>query len=241
MSRIPFPLSIEASVPGSRPLLEAVQKQLGVVPNLHRLLGLSPAAMEGYLGLNRALERSFDAPTRQRVAVRIAELNGCDYCLSAHTYLGKSVAKLDDPELAAARAGRSADPTANAALRFVTDVMQARGHISADSLGAARSAGLSDAQLVELVGHIALSTFTNFLNSVAETEIDFPRLSTEAAYDGFCAVAVAMGERVPSDVGSTSYHDGRKFRFSSPEAKAMFDANPADFAARADARWPISA
>ena len=97
MSRIQIPATIEAAPAASRPLLEAVKSQLGVVPNLFRLVANSPVALEGYLGMNGALNKgALPAATRERIALAVAELNGCDYCLSAHTYLGKNIAKLDD-------------------------------------------------------------------------------------------------------------------------------------------------
>src|SRR3954467_11041657 len=119
MSNITTPASIEASPAASRPLLDAVKKQLGVVPNLFRLVGNSPAALEGYLGLNGALAKgALEAPTRERIALAVAEINGCDYCLSAHSYLGKNLAKLSDAEIAANRSGGSSDQKAGAAVRF---------------------------------------------------------------------------------------------------------------------------
>jgi uncharacterized peroxidase-related enzyme len=242
MSRIAIPGSIDASPAASRPLLEVVNEQLGSLPNLFRLVGNSPPALEGYLGLSGALAKgTLGVKTRERIAIAVAEQNGCDYCLSAHTYLGKELARLDDGELDAARRARSVDPKADAALRFARAVMKARGHVSAADLDDVRKAGHSDAEIVEIVVHVALNTLTNYVNSVASTEVDFPRVSTSAEYDGLCAVAVSMGERVPSDATSTSHHAGRAFRFSSPEAKAMFDADPPSFAAKADARWPLRA
>ena len=240
MSRIAIPSSIDASPTASQPLLEAVKKQLGSVPNLFRLIGNSSAALEGYLGLSGALAKgAIGAKTRERIALVVAERNGCDYCLSAHTYLGKHVAKLDDAELEAARNGHSSDAKAEAALRFAQDVVDARGHVSNATVEDARKAGYSDAELVEIVLHVALNTLTNYANSVAATEVDFPAVHAHSAYDGLCAVAVSMGERVPADGSSTSRHDGRTLRFSSAEAKAMFDADPVGFAAKADARWPL--
>ena len=95
MSRIPTPSTIDAAPLASRPLLEGVKKQLGVVPNMFRLISNSPAALEGYLSLSSALNRgALPAPTRERIALAVAETNGCNYCLSAHTYLGKNLARL---------------------------------------------------------------------------------------------------------------------------------------------------
>jgi AhpD family alkylhydroperoxidase len=113
MSRIPTPAAIDAAPAASQPLLEAVKKQLGVVPNLFRLVSNSPAALEGYLALMGALNKGkLPAQTRERIALAVAELNGCSYCLSAHSYLGKTLAKLDEAEIAANRSGASSDPKA---------------------------------------------------------------------------------------------------------------------------------
>lgn len=181
MNRIPTPASIDAAPAASRPLLEAVQKLLGSVPNMFRLIANSPAGLEGYLGLNGALGKgALDASTRQRIALAVAEANRCDYCLSAHTYLGKNVAKLDDTELARNRDGASGDAKANAALRFATQLVRERGHVSAADVDAVKAAGYDDAQVVEIVLHVALNTLTNYVNSALGTVIDFPAVTARA-------------------------------------------------------------
>ena len=182
MSRLPIPATIDAAPAASQPLLEAVKKQLGVVPNLFRLVSTSPAALEGYLGLSGALAKgALPAQTRERIALAVAEINGCDYCLSAHSYLGKNLAKLDDAEIAANRAGASNDPKADAAVRFTAKVARERGHVGEDDLRAVKLAGYSDAQVIEMVLHVALNTWTNYINEVAKTDIDFPVVSTRKA------------------------------------------------------------
>ena len=166
----------------SQPLLEAVKKQLGIVPNLFRVVANSPAALEGYLGLSGALDKgALPAPTRERIALAVAEINGCNYCLSAHTYLGKNLAKLDDAEIAANRNGASNDPKADAAVRFAVKVVRERGHVSDADLRAVKTAGYDDAQVIEIVLHVALNTWTNYVNEVAKTEIDFPVVTTRKA------------------------------------------------------------
>jgi uncharacterized peroxidase-related enzyme len=175
MSRINTPASIEAAPAAARPLLEAVKKQIGSVPNMFRVVANSPAALEGYLGLNGALAKGrLDSKTRERIAIAVAEINGCGYCLSAHTYLGKNVAKLDDAEITANRSGASNDLKANAAVRFAVKVVETRGHVSDADVADVKAAGFDDAQIVEIVLHIALNTLTNYVNEVAKTEIDFP-------------------------------------------------------------------
>lgn len=182
MTRLPTPATIADAPQASQPMLEAVQKQLGVVPNLFRTVATSPAALEGYLGLSGALAKGWlPAPTRERIALAVAEINGCGYCLAAHTYLGRNLAKLDDAEILANRHGGSNDPKADAAVRFAASIVHQRGHVSDEEVRAVRLAGYDDAQIIEIVQHVALNTWTNYLNSVAGTEIDFPIASALAA------------------------------------------------------------
>jgi uncharacterized peroxidase-related enzyme len=159
-----------------------VKKQLGVAPNLFRLVSNSPAALEGYLGLSGALAKGeLPAPTRERIALAVAQINGCDYCLSAHTYLGRNVARLDEAEIAANRRGRSNDAKADAAVRFAARVAELRGHIAQEDFEAVKAAGYSDAQIVEIVQHVALNTWTNYINTVGQTQIDFPVVTVSKA------------------------------------------------------------
>jgi uncharacterized peroxidase-related enzyme len=175
MSRIPTPQSVDAAPAAAQPLLHAVKGQLGIVPNVFRLAATSPAALKGYVSMLNALnEGSLPAPTRERVALAVAEVNGCEYCLSAHTYLAKNVAKLDDAEIAANRNGASNDPKADAAVRFAVKVARDRGHVSEEDLRAVKLAGYDNAQVIEIVQHVALNSWTNYINEVAKTEIDFP-------------------------------------------------------------------
>ena len=175
MSRITIPTR-DASPEKSKPLLDAVEQQLGVIPNLFRLVGTSPAALEGYLGLNGALGRTLDAKTRERIALAVAQANGCDYCLSAHTYLGLNLAKIDEAEIALNRSGHSGDAKADAAIVFARRVLDARGRVSDADLSAVRDAGFTDAQIVEIVLSVALNVLTNYVNNVAGTDIDFPEV-----------------------------------------------------------------
>ncbi len=182
MSRIPTPATIGDAPAAAQPMLHAVERQLGSVPNLFRITATSPAALEGYLGLNAALQKgSLEARTRERIALAVAETNGCGYCLAAHAYLGKTLAKLDDAEIEANRNGRSNDAKADAAVRFARKVVEARGQVDAGALEAVRAVGYTDAQIVEIVAHVALNTLTNYLNEVLRTEVDFPALRPLAA------------------------------------------------------------
>jgi len=182
MTRIATPATIADAPEASRRLLEAVAKQLGSVPNMFRAIAVSPQALEFHLGLFGALSKaSLPAATRERIALAVAEVNGCSYCLSAHTYLGRNLARLDDAEITANRNGASHDPKADAAVRFAAKVAANRGHLTDSDFDAVKRAGYTDAQVIEIVQHVALNTWTNFFNEVFQTEIDFPRVETRKA------------------------------------------------------------
>ena len=180
MSRITVPTR-DAAPAASQPILDAVNKQLGVVPNLFRLAAISPAALTGLAALNGALGKVLDVKTRERIAIATAQVNGCDYCLSAHTYLGLNLAKISPEEIEMNRKGASADPKANAAVQFAAKVAQLRGKVSDADLAAVKLAGFSEAQIVEIVAVVAENFLTNLLNNVAETDIDFPVVRTVKA------------------------------------------------------------
>jgi uncharacterized peroxidase-related enzyme len=181
MSRIAIPTA-EQTPAASLPLLAAVHQQLGVVPNLMKMVGNSPAALEGYLSLNGALGKGvLSVALRERLALATAQFNGCDYCLAAHSYLGKNVAKLSAADIAAARVARSADAKADAALVFAQRVSTERGQVSDADLAAVRAAGYDDGAIVEIVLNVALNVLTNYINNVAQTDIDFPAAEQLAA------------------------------------------------------------
>lgn len=182
MSRIPTPSSITAAPESSRASLEAVNNLLGSVPNLFRIVANSPQTLEGYLGLNSALGKgSLDAQTRERIALAVAEVNGCSYCLAAHQYLGANLARLSAAEIEANRRGTSSDEKAASAVSFAVKIVINRGKVSDNDFKAVRAAGYSDAEIVEIVGHVALNTLTNYINEVLGTEIDFPTVDTLVA------------------------------------------------------------
>jgi len=180
MSRITIPTRDESPA-ASQPLLDAVGAQLGVIPNLFRVIGTSPAALEGFLGFNGALGKALDVKTRERIALAVAQANGCDYCLSAHTYLGLNLAKIDEAEIALNRRGQSGDAKAAAAVKFARAVVDNRGKVSEGDIAEVRLAGFSEAQVVEIVALVAVNVFTNYLNNAVETDIDFPVVTAAEA------------------------------------------------------------
>ena len=173
MSRLTIPARDDVPQ-ASKPILDAVHKQLGVVPNMFRLIAASPAALQGFTGNNGALARTLDVKTRERIALAVAQVNNCDYCLSAHSYLGLNLAKITPEEIALNRKGESGDAKADAAVRFAAKVVRERGRVSDGDIKAVRDAGFSDGQIVEIIAVTAENIFTNLLNVVAQTDIDFP-------------------------------------------------------------------
>lgn len=175
MSRLSYPMSIAAAPAASRPWLDAVESRFGRVPNLFRLISLSPAALEGYLAWSRALQKGrLPSATAERIALAMAEYNGCSYCLSAHAWLATHVARLDAAEIAANRHGTSRDTKAAAAVKFALKVARGRGQVREADLQDLMAAGYGADEIVEIVMHVAINVWTNYLNEVARTEIDFP-------------------------------------------------------------------
>ena len=173
MSRLIIPARDDVPE-ASKPVLDAVQKQLGAVPNMFRLIASSPATLQGFTANNAALGKVLDLKTRERIALAIAQVNGCDYCLSAHSYLGLNLAKISPEEVSLNRGGASGDTKANAAVRFAVKIARERGQVGDADIRAVREAGFSEGQIVEIIAVVAENFFTNLLNVVADTDIDFP-------------------------------------------------------------------
>jgi uncharacterized peroxidase-related enzyme len=180
MSRLAIPARDD--VPdASKPILDAVHGQLGVVPNMFRLIASSPAALQGFAANNGALAKTLDVKTRERIALAVAQVNGCDYCLSANSYLGSNMARLDAAELAANRRGHSNDRKADPAVTFAKKVAEANGKVTDSDIELVKAAGYEDEQIVEIVLLVALTFLTNLINNVGEPRIDFPEIYASAA------------------------------------------------------------
>jgi uncharacterized peroxidase-related enzyme len=160
--------------------LQAVQRLLGGIPNMFRTAAQSPAVLEALVGMFGATSQtSLSSRVREAIAMTVAEANGCDYCLSAHTALGKG-AGLSSEDLDRARDAVSTDPKTMALLRLSRQIVVDRGRVGDAALAAVRQAGANDAEILEVVAIVALNVFTNYLNIVADTEIDFPIVRSNA-------------------------------------------------------------
>jgi len=160
----------------AKQLLDAVQSKLGLTPNLTRVMANSPAVLEGYLSFSGALAGGSLRPAvREQIALVVAEVNFCAYCLSAHTAIGGMVGLKADAIVAARRASAN-DAKTDAILKLARAIVVQRGEISDSDFRGARDAGLSDGDISEVLGNVALNILTNYFNHVAQTDIDFPKV-----------------------------------------------------------------
>lgn len=165
----------------AKTLLDAVQAKLGATPNMFRTFAHSPVALNALLALFGAADASTLSPAlKEKLAIAVAEANGCQYCLSAHTYLGKHVAKVEDKALEAARSGDARDEREQAALSFALALLKGRGRVSDGEFKAARAL-FTDAALMEIVTLVALNVLTNYANVMTQVEVDFPVVALRAA------------------------------------------------------------
>lgn len=175
MQRIP-PADLSKIASRTREQLDAVQRKMGRIPNLHATMANSPAVLTAYLRLHDALSQtSLDTRLRELLAVTVASANDSEYCLSAHTAIGRNL-KVDDAELQHAREGASADPKTLAALTFAKTLVEKRGRVSDGDVAALKTAGFGNAAVLEIVASTVLHIFTNYCNHVAVTKVDFPRV-----------------------------------------------------------------
>lgn len=173
MSRLTT-ISPETATGRQKELLDAVKQKLGMVPNMMRALATSPAALDGYLHFSGALGKgTLSVRVREQIALAVAQANGCDYCLAAHSAIGKAVGLTPD-QIRDSRLGTAVDGKTDALIAFARRVVDTRGQVTDADLAAVRSAGWDDGVVAEVVAHVALSVFTNYFNNVARADIDFP-------------------------------------------------------------------
>ncbi len=168
-------LSPDQATGKTKELFNAINSKFGVIPNMMKTMGNSSAFLEGYLNLSGALSGgTLGVKTSALIALTVAETNACNYCLSAHTYLGANLAKLDAEAMNAARLGSAKDAKTNAILKFAQTLVTKSGHVSDVDVSTVRAAGVTEGEVGEIVGHVALNILTNYFNNTANTQIDFP-------------------------------------------------------------------
>ena len=177
MSRLTY-IDPETATGEAAELLGAVKSKLGRVPNLLKVLANAPSVLKTYLSFADTVHTgSFGPKTREALALVIADANGCDYCASAHTAIAGSL-KVDSNEIALTLQGRSQDPKLEALLVFARRVVDTRGFVTDADLAAVRDAGYGDQDILEVIGQVVANTLTNYVNHVAQTDIDFPKVNT---------------------------------------------------------------
>jgi len=170
-------LDPETTTGKSKDLFNAIQGKLGMVPNMMRTMGNSPAVLNGYLLLNAALaEGKLGAKLGELIALTIANANSCDYCNAAHSFIGEKLVHIDTDALNDARAGKSSDARIQAALDFSRTLIEKTGQVSDADIDALKSAGYDDGAIAEIIAHVGLNIFTNYFNKAANVLVDFPEV-----------------------------------------------------------------
>jgi len=161
----------------SKELLTTLQNNVKSVPNLAKALANSPAALKAWMEFDSALAKgSLNAKLRQEIALAVGQKNGCEYCVSAHTAIGKA-AGLTEQQILASRQGQGTSPKDTAALAFARELLEKRGQVPASSIQALRDHGFADGEIAEIVAHVALNIFTNYFNIALDVDVDFPRVA----------------------------------------------------------------
>lgn len=159
----------------SQELLQQLKSKIGMTPTMMRALANSPAALKSYMRFSEALsEGELSKKEREQIALAVGQANRCDYCLAAHSAIGKMVG-LNPDEIRDSRLGSAVDRRAGAIVRFATQIVEKQGRVSDEDLDRAREVGLSDGEIAEIVAATSLNIFTNYFNHVADPEIDFPK------------------------------------------------------------------
>ena len=169
------PVSPESATDKTKELYAVIKGKLGIVPNMMQTMGNSPAFLKGYLSLSEALSSgTLGAKIGELIALTVAETNACDYCLSAHTYLSTNLVKIDKANIDAARSAESTDPRIDAILKFAKIVVDKKGQVTDSDIFLLLQAGITQGEISEIIGHVALNILTNYFNIAVKTEIDFP-------------------------------------------------------------------
>lgn len=165
----------------AKALLDEIKSAFGTAPNMFRAVANSPAALKSMWGAFGALgSGTLGAKLGEKIAVAVADRDACSYCLAAHTLLGKNAGASGD-EMADAQAGRSSDPKTAAALAFALKLVENRGQVANADVQALRAAGFDDSQIVEIIAHVALNLFTNYINIALDVPVDFPSVKFRRA------------------------------------------------------------
>lgn len=173
MPRISVPKSEQVPAE-SKATLDTFTKNIGFTPNMLATFALSPIAFNAWATLSGSLGKALDVKTRAGIGLAVSEVNGCNYCLTVHSFTAEHMAKLPSNEIILARKGHATDPKRDAAIQFASRVTETRGKVSEADLQAVRDAGYTDANVMEIIAMVAQYALTNFFNNVFDPDKDFP-------------------------------------------------------------------
>lgn len=158
----------------SKPTLDAFTTNIGFTPNMMATFAHSPIAFNAWATLLGSLSKTLDVKTRDSIGLAVSEVNGCNYCLTVHSFTAEHMAKLPADEIILARKGRATDLKRDAAVQFARKVIETRGHVDDADVKVVREAGYTEANVIEIVALVAMYSLTNFINNVFDPERDFP-------------------------------------------------------------------
>jgi len=161
----------------AKELLDRIQAKLGMTPNIMRTMANSPAVLQAYLGFSEALAKgALSSKLREQIALTVGEVNGCTYCLAAHSAIGRSVG-LSDESILDSRRSDSTNKKDRVALQFARRLVDNRGVVDDSEVSGLKEAGYNDGEIAEIVANVTHNIFTNYFNHVADPEIDFPKVN----------------------------------------------------------------
>jgi uncharacterized peroxidase-related enzyme len=178
MTRTTIPTR-DAAPEAARPTLDRIQKMLGFIPNHYRLMATSPNVLNGWASLQASLAGTLDVRTRDAIALAVSDINECDYCQAAHSWISFHLDKIDASEIERNRRGQSADPKRAAAAAFARNLMRERGKVAEGDLAALRSVGYTDTNILEIIALAAQFMMTNLINNAFDTDVDFPAIPAQ--------------------------------------------------------------
>ncbi|RVI87932.1 carboxymuconolactone decarboxylase family protein [Sinorhizobium medicae] len=161
----------------SKLTLDTFTKSIGFTPNMMVAFAQSPIAFNAWATLLGSLSKALDVRTRDSIGLAVSEVNGCNYCLTVHSFTAEHMAKLSADDIILARKGHANDPKQDVAVQFARKIIETRGHIGDADLKAVRDAGYTDANIIEIVALVAIYSLTNFFNNVFDPERDFPAVT----------------------------------------------------------------
>jgi uncharacterized peroxidase-related enzyme len=161
----------------SKSTLDTFTKNIGFTPNMMATFAQSPIAFNAWAALLSSLSKALDVKTRDSIGLAVSEVNGCNYCLTVHSFTAEHMAKLPAEDIVLARKGHARDPKRDAAVRFARKVIESRGHVTDADVQVVRDAGYTDANIIEIVALVAMYSLTNFFNNVFDPDQDFPAVA----------------------------------------------------------------